>query len=85
MKLVRFGAKERERPGLIDELAVTAGALREDLGPDSALLQNADKALQDMARAARSVRELSDQLDRHPDALIRGRRSDDPIKPEPPK
>ena len=69
----------------IDELAVTAGALREDLGPDSALLQNADKALQDMARAARSVRELSDQLDRHPDALIRGRRSDDPIKPEPPK
>jgi len=68
----------------MDELAVTASALREDVGPDSVLLQNADKTLRDLSRAARSVRELADQLDRHPDALLRGRRAD-PVKPEPPK
>lgn len=56
-----------------DELALTAQALREVAGQDSTLRQNAERALQDTARAARSLRELSDTLERHPDALLRGR------------
>ena len=35
--------------------------------------QNADRALTDVSRAARSLRELTELLDRHPDALLRGR------------
>lgn len=68
----------------VDELALTAASLREDVGSDSALMQNADRALLDMSRAARSVRELADQLDRHPDALLRGRQAD-PLKPANPE
>jgi hypothetical protein len=37
-------------------------------------VQNADRTLQDLARAARAVRELAELLERHPEALLRGRR-----------
>lgn len=49
-----------------------AGTLREAAADDSALRLNADRALQDVARAARAVRELSELLERQPDALLRG-------------
>ena len=56
-----------------DELARTATALREAAAEDSTVRQNADRALTDVSRAARSLRELTELLDRHPDALLRGR------------
>ena len=56
-----------------DELARSATALRQAGQSDSELMQNLQRALQDMARASRAVRDLADQLDEHPEALIRGR------------
>lgn len=56
-----------------DELARTAAVLREAAGEDSALRLDGARALQDVSRAARSLRELGDLLERHPDALLRGR------------
>ncbi len=64
-----------------DELAQAAAALHQDVGEDSPLLNNADDALKDVSRAARSVRDLADLLNTHPDALLRGRPAD-PVAPD---
>ncbi|KAG1599411.1 hypothetical protein G6F46_014093 [Rhizopus delemar] len=50
------------------------------LAPDAVLPQNADVALRELGRAARSLRELSDYLQTHPDALLRGRAPDAPVR-----
>jgi paraquat-inducible protein B len=55
------------------ELGRAAAALREAAAEDSALRLHADRALQDVARAARALRELGELIERHPDALLRGR------------
>ena len=54
-------------------LGQAAVTLREAAADDSALRLNADRALQDVARAARALRELGELLERQPDALLRGR------------
>jgi paraquat-inducible protein B len=56
-----------------DELARTAQQLGSLTATDSAMAQDAQRALADVSRAARSLRELADLLERHPDALLRGR------------
>ncbi|MGY6273742.1 PqiB family protein [Achromobacter denitrificans] len=48
------------------------------LSPDADLPVNAGAALQELARAARSLRELADYLQAYPDALLRGRGQDAP-------
>lgn len=58
---------------LADELSRTAAALREASSEDSSLRVNADRALQDVSRAARALREVGELLERNPDALLRGR------------
>lgn len=65
------------------ELAATAAALRQHTADESGLVQNADRTLQDLSRAARAVRELADMLERHPEALLRGRRRERDPEPEP--
>ncbi len=60
-----------------DEFARTAQALRQATADDSTLRQSAERALNDTARAARALRELGEQLDRQPDAVLRGRRGDE--------
>jgi paraquat-inducible protein B len=55
------------------ELGRAAAALREAAAEDSALRLHADRALQDVARAARALRELGELIERHPDAVLRGR------------
>jgi paraquat-inducible protein B len=55
------------------ELGRAAAALGEAAAEDSALRLHADRALQDVARAARALRELGELIERHPDALLRGR------------
>lgn len=50
------------------------------LAPDSGLPQSADTALRELGRAAKSLRELSDYLQAHPDALLRGRVPDEPAR-----
>jgi paraquat-inducible protein B len=44
------------------------------VGPRSEQIQQIDQTLQELRRAARSVRVLTDYLEQHPDALIRGKR-----------
>jgi paraquat-inducible protein B len=46
------------------------------LQPDSTLQQGTTDALSEVARTAAAFRTLSDFLERHPDALIRGKRED---------
>lgn len=57
----------------VDDLAQAAAGLRSHTSAEAPLMQDLDRTLQDLARAARSVRELADLLERHPDALLRGR------------
>jgi paraquat-inducible protein B len=40
---------------------------------DSSLIVNLTEALQELSRAARSLRALADYLDQHPEALLRGK------------
>jgi paraquat-inducible protein B len=59
------------------ELSATATSLRqvvESGGPDADA--NLPDALRQITEAARSIRTLTDYLDRHPEALIRGKRPD---------
>lgn len=57
----------------MDDLAKMADSLQRQTGEDAMLMQNANQALQDVSRAARALRELADLLERHPEALLRGR------------
>jgi paraquat-inducible protein B len=50
-----------------------ADAAISQFGPSSAGQADLDDVLQQIARAARSVRALADSLERHPESLIRGR------------
>lgn len=56
-----------------DAVALAAEALRGAAGDDSSLRLNADRALADVSRAARALRELAELLERHPESLLRGR------------
>ncbi|WP_078118171.1 PqiB family protein [Thiosocius teredinicola] len=47
--------------------------LNQVLRPDSALQAQAQRALQELSAAARSFRIMADYLERHPEALIRGK------------
>jgi paraquat-inducible protein B len=55
-----------------------AEALRAAAAGDSSLRLNADRAFADISNAARSLRELAELLERHPEALLRGRGSPPP-------
>ena len=48
------------------------------VGKDAPGQQELRDALQEVARAARSLRVLTDYLERHPDALIRGKAEEKP-------
>ncbi len=63
------------------ELARAARALGSAADADSALRLNAERALQDVSRAARALAELGETLERQPDALWRGRAA--PVQPVP--
>ena len=56
-----------------DELARSAAALRSATSDDSASVQSVQRAMGDVSRAARSVRELADLIEQQPQSLIRGR------------
>jgi paraquat-inducible protein B len=45
-------------------------------GPNSAQVQQLSNTLQEVSRAARSVRVLADYLEQHPEALLRGKKGE---------
>ena len=45
-------------------------------GPNSSQVQQLDSTLQEVSRAARSLRVLADYLERHPEALLRGKKGE---------
>ncbi|HEX7816969.1 intermembrane transport protein PqiB [Dyella sp.] len=63
----------------------TLGTANNALSSDSPLQQNLGNTLEELQRAARSLRVLTDYLGGHPEALIRGRKADPaPSRPVPP-
>jgi paraquat-inducible protein B len=61
-----------------DAAQATAQSATGAIGPDSALASQLPGLLQQVSEAARSIRELADFLDRHPEALLRGRHEASP-------
>jgi paraquat-inducible protein B len=55
------------------ELSRAAEALRRTTSNDSTLVRNAEAALHEDSRATRALAGLADLLERHPEALLRGR------------
>jgi paraquat-inducible protein B len=55
------------------QLERAAGELATLAAADGRLAQDASRALGEVSRAAHALRELAELLDRHPDALLRGR------------
>lgn len=56
-----------------EQLGQSAIALQRAAADDGTLMQNLDGTLAEMKRASRSVRELAELLERHPEALLRGK------------
>ncbi len=52
-----------------------ARSLRSLTAEDAPTVQNLNEALKELARAARALRVLAETLDRHPEALIRGKKA----------
>ncbi|MEN9418804.1 MAG: hypothetical protein RI988_2424 [Pseudomonadota bacterium] len=57
-----------------DELARAAASLSAMTAEDSSLRRRTDEALVEAARAAKALRELAELLEKHPEAILRGRR-----------
>ena len=72
-----------EFKGTLHGVNKTLGSADQALSGDSTLQQNLGHTLQELQRMARSLRVFSDYLSRHPEALLRGRRADEPPIPEP--
>ena len=51
---------------------------RKLLASDAPLQQDMRASLQELGRAAQALRNLADTLDRHPEALLRGKPEDKP-------
>lgn len=64
-------------PGItssLDKLETTLESADTLIAPDSALAQELERLVSDLAEAARSMRLLSERLESHPEELLRGRR-----------
>lgn len=69
----RFGNVLAAAERTLAEAAVLAAALNGDAPQDSALARDLAGTLQSAARALDALRELADFLERHPEALLRGK------------
>jgi paraquat-inducible protein B len=54
------------------------GVAKQTLATDAPLQQDLRDALREMSRAAQSLRVFTDYLERHPEALIRGKQEEKP-------
>lgn len=69
--------------GAAADVASAATALRSATAGNDGVLGTTTRAMQDLSRAARSLRELADSLERQPQSLLRGRQNEDPALTEP--
>ena len=67
-----------EMRAALEDARKTLGAAKQTLSADAPLQQDLREALREMARAAQSLRVLTDYLDRHPESLIRGKQEEKP-------
>nr|WP_231755433.1 MlaD family protein [Bordetella sp. N] len=67
-----------EAQAMIKQAGKSLNDISNMLSSDNGVLANSDRAIQELTRAARSLRVLSDFLQANPEALLRGR-GDDPI------
>ncbi|GAA5235940.1 MCE family protein [Verticiella sediminum] len=65
-----------ETQSMLREATRTLNDVRSLVASDAALPLNLDRAMQELARAARSLRVLTDYLQTNPEALLRGRSPD---------
>ena len=57
----------------LQQAQATMATIQRTVGPASSLSDEAEGVMQELARAARSIRVLADYLERHPESLIRGK------------
>ncbi len=57
----------------LEQAQITLAALEGSLGPNSELQGKLSELMEELAGAARSIRLIADYLERHPEALIRGK------------
>ena len=62
--------------GTLSSAQGTLDNTRDLTGPNSTQMQQLGSTLQEVSRAARSLRILADYLERHPEALIRGKKGE---------
>jgi paraquat-inducible protein B len=67
-----------EIAGAMKDVRKSLGTVERTLAEDAPLQQDLRETLQELARAAASLRVLTDYLERHPEAIIRGKREDKP-------
>jgi paraquat-inducible protein B len=67
-----------ELKSALEEARKALAAAKQTLASDSPLQEDLREALRELARAAQSLRVLTDYLDRHPESLIRGKPEDKP-------
>ena len=62
----------------LNDIGKAAGSVQQMTAPDAPLQQNLGGTLDEVSRAAASFRALADYLERHPEALLRGKKKDAP-------
>jgi len=67
-----------EARATLAEARKTLGTAERTLNRDAPLQVDARQALREISRAAQALRALSDYLERHPEALIRGKKEQKP-------
>jgi paraquat-inducible protein B len=71
--LPEVGSTLGELRRTLDEARKALGGAKQTLSADGPLQQDLRETLRELSRAAQSLRELTDYLERHPEALLRGK------------
>lgn len=67
---------EPELSGTLQQAENTLVTIQDTLKNDSPLQQDLQIALREFTKAARSIKTLTDYLERHPESLIQGKKGD---------
>ena len=70
-----------EAKAVIAEAQRAMAAAERAIAPDSPILQDTRAMTMEVSRAAQAIRLLADYLERHPEALVSGKKADEPTTP----